>query len=175
MAKRSEPVDGPRELDKYDLYTLCAQAPARQVAFLRAVHGRSPRVLREDFAGPGALCAEWVKAPGAGAVAIDRDPEPLAKLAGVTGVRCVTADVFAAPDKADLIVSTNYAVCELHERARLLDYLRLTRDRLIRGASSSPTSTAAPIRSRPGSSSTPSAARPARKSPTCGSRSRPAP
>lgn len=125
-----------RELDKFDLYTLCAQAPPRQVAFLRAVHGGLPKsggVLREDFSGPGALCAEWVKTPGCTAVAVDRDPAPLAKLDGVCGVRAVRADVFDAADRADLIVSTNYAVCELHERARLVEYLRLTRERLNPG------------------------------------------
>lgn len=131
--KRTDPSSVPGELDKYDLYTLCAQAPARQVAFLRAVHGRAPRVLREDFSGPAALCAEWVKAPGAAAVAVDRDPEPLTKVSGLNTVRRVVADVFDAPDKADLIVSTNYAVCEIHERARLVEYLRLTHGRLNPG------------------------------------------
>jgi hypothetical protein len=131
--KRFESPDGVRELDKYDLYTLCAQAPARQVAFLRGVHGRSPRVLREDFSGPAALCAEWVKSAGSEAVAVDRDPEPLAKIEGVPGVRRVVADVVDAPDRADLVVSTNYAVCEIHERARLVEYLKLTRDRLNPG------------------------------------------
>lgn len=133
MVKRPDPVAPARELDKYDLYTLCAQAPERQVAFLRAVHGRSPRVLREDFSGPAALCAQWVKTPGSSAVAVDRDREPLAKVSGTSGVRTVVADVFDAGDKADLIVSTNYAVCELHERASLVEYLRLTRERLNPG------------------------------------------
>ena len=90
-------------------------------------------MLREDFSGPAALCAEWVKAPGAAAVAVDRDPEPLAKVTGLKDVRCVVADVFDADDRADLVVSTNYAVCEIHERAALVDYLRRTHARLNPG------------------------------------------
>ena len=45
-------------LTKYDLYELCAQAPARDARFLLAIHGGTPKVLGEDFSGGGAIAKE---------------------------------------------------------------------------------------------------------------------
>jgi hypothetical protein len=131
-------------LDKYDLYELAVQDSARMARFLRAVHGGAPRVLREDFSGPGGLCRAWVGAGvvggartrGVRAVAVDIDPEPLAKLAGVKGVRAVCADVRRAADRAhdiDVIAALNFPVGYWHTRRDLVKYLKLSLSRLARG------------------------------------------
>lgn len=123
-------------LDKYDLYELCAQAPARDARFLRAIHAGSPRVLGEDFSGGGAIARQWVALfPGARAVAVDLDPEPLERLKKTKGITIVCDDVRNAANKADLIADLNFSICELHARRDLVGYLRHARSRLrSRGA-----------------------------------------
>ena len=69
--------------DRYALYGLSVQEPANEAEFFtktyKALNGREPRTLREDFCGTHAVCCEWVKLhPDNTAVGIDLDPEPLA-------------------------------------------------------------------------------------------------
>jgi predicted RNA methylase len=127
-------------VDRFDLYELCTQNPALDVALLRAIHGGRPRVLGEDFAGSAALSREWVRAVRGGrAIAVDCDPEPLARAARVaranrlSGVECVVADVRRVARKVDLLVALNFSWCVLHERRALLAYLKRARRRLARG------------------------------------------
>ncbi|MGE3108564.1 MAG: hypothetical protein AB7G11_18025 [Phycisphaerales bacterium] len=118
-------------LDKYDLYELCAQAPARDARFLRALHGGRPRILGEDFSGGGAIAKEWVRLfPGARGVAVDRDPEPLARLTGARGITVVRDDVRRATNNVDLIADLNFSICEIHSRRDLVAYLKHARSRL---------------------------------------------
>lgn len=120
-------------LDKYDLYELCAQAPARDARFLRAIHGGSPRVLGEDFSGGGAIAKEWVRLfRGARAVAVDLDEEPLERLRKVKGITVVCDDVRRAKQRVDLIADLNFSICELHTRRELVAYLKHARTRLGR-------------------------------------------
>lgn len=69
--------------DKYDLYLRAVQSPEGDVAFFDKVYrelrrGRSPKIMREDFCGTGALCCEWVKSgPEKVAYGLDLDTEPL--------------------------------------------------------------------------------------------------
>ncbi len=127
------------KLDRYDLYELCAQAPDQEARFLHAVHGRNPRTLREDFSGPGAIARAWTALhPRSKAIVIDRDPGPLARALtrGVhrspddpanPNITAVCTDVLRARDKADVVAALNFALCELHDRATLLKYLRAVR------------------------------------------------
>ena len=65
-------------LDRYALYELCVQAPLLQAAFLRAVHGGRPLLLREDFSGRAALARAWLaQDEQARAWAVDSDGEAL--------------------------------------------------------------------------------------------------
>ncbi|GJQ30867.1 MAG: hypothetical protein HBSAPP03_27510 [Phycisphaerae bacterium] len=121
-------------LDRYDLYERCVQSPRAMVRFLAAAHGGRPRLLREDFSGGAALCKAWVAdASGRRAIAVDRDPEPLRRVAGVPGIVVRRADVHNPGDRADVIAALNFPLGYFHERASLLRYLRLSRARLRRG------------------------------------------
>jgi SAM-dependent methyltransferase len=121
-------------VDRFDLYELCTQTPELDVALLRAIHGGAPRVVGEDFAGTAALSREWVRSVRGGrAIAVDRDPEPLARAQGVAGVECVVADVRRVARRVDLLVALNFSWCMLHERRDLVAYLRRARRRLTRG------------------------------------------
>lgn len=68
--------------DKYDYYLSSVQSPEADAEFLertyRELSGKAPKVMREDFCGTFALCAEWVKRKDSfHAVGVDLDPEPL--------------------------------------------------------------------------------------------------
>ena len=118
-------------LDRFDLYELCAQAPLRDARFLRAIHGRDPRVLGEDFSGGGAIARQWVQVvPDGRAVAVDRDPEPLERMRGVKGITVVCDDVRNATHKVDIIADLNFSICEIHARKDLVAYLAHARSRL---------------------------------------------
>jgi hypothetical protein len=41
--------------DRHDLYERTVQSPDRIVSFLRAIHGRSPVAIGEDFCGTAAV------------------------------------------------------------------------------------------------------------------------
>jgi len=119
--------------DRYDLYELSVTAPVPTARFLRAVHGGNPRVLREDFSGSGALSRGWVSQdPSARAIAVDADPEPLARLKGQTAIKTVAKDVMKAAEKADVIAATNFPVGYWHTRKALVAYLAHARSCLNR-------------------------------------------
>ncbi len=68
--------------DRHRLYELCAQAPRETAGLLGAIHRNGAKVLGEDFCGTAAAAAAWVRAvEGGRAIAVDRDPEPLARAA----------------------------------------------------------------------------------------------
>lgn len=128
-------------VSRFDLYEWTVQAPAVQARFVEALHGGSPRTLREDFCGPASLARAWA-ALGAGrrAIGVDRDPEPLAH--ALTRARrarlgarlhLVRGDARSARGRSDIVAAFNFALCELHERSELLAYLGATRRRLRAG------------------------------------------
>lgn len=125
-----------RPLDRYDLYELTVQSAPAAAALLRAIHGGSPQILGEDFAGTGAVSRAWVARAGGGggasAIAVDTDPEAL-KRAATPGVTMMCADVRAAKAPADVIFAGNFSIGYLHERAELIGYLRHARGRLRPG------------------------------------------
>ena len=111
-------------MDKFDLYTLCVQDPPRYVRFLQAIHGGRARVLRDDFAGPGAIALAWARSDSArNAIAVDADPVPL-KRAKHPRVKLDVVDVRKTRSAADIIASLNFGVCELHTRRELMAYLK---------------------------------------------------
>jgi len=136
-----------RVLDRHGLYELCVQSPRHVVNFLRGVHGGKPVVLREDFCGTGAVARRWVEdgekaEGGARAVGVDLDEEVLARgtreamTAGIADrVRLVRGDAVTGADEdgADVIFVGNFSIGEIHQRGRLIEYLRRCRDRLAHG------------------------------------------
>lgn len=125
-------------LDRYGLYELAVQDPARLVPFLRALHGGEPRALAEDFCGSAAHARVWcARVRGGTAVAIDFDGEALARgvAPGVTALRADLARWEPPGDhpRADVLYAGNYSVGYLGERAELLRWLRGARARLAAG------------------------------------------
>ncbi len=128
---------------RFDLYELCVQCPPIEARFLEAVHGANPLVLGEDFCGPAAVARAWLAlSPDHRAVCTDADEAPLrhaaARLAetapnAVDRLTLRHRDVLEVGDRADVVAALNFAVCELHERERLLTYLRAACYRLEAG------------------------------------------
>jgi SAM-dependent methyltransferase len=141
-----------RDPDPLELYRWAVQDPETHALLLELIYervrdGRSPEVLREDFAGTSAESVAWVAlAEGRRAVAVDRDGATLAwarRRAGVilgddaARVRFVEGDVRAvAPPEmpeADVLAALNFSVCYLHTRASLVAYLEHARRCLAPG------------------------------------------
>lgn len=122
-------------LDRHALYELCVQSPRHVVGLLRAVHGRNPKVLGEDFCGTAAVSRLWAaRVKGGRAVGVDHDAAVLAAAGRTPGVRLIRADVLKArAGAADVIFVGNFSIGEIHERARLVGYLRACRARLRKG------------------------------------------
>jgi SAM-dependent methyltransferase len=134
--------------DRYDLYQRSVQEPECEIEFFDrvylAIHGRPPRVLREDFCGTFAVSCEWAKKPGRVAYALDLDPEPLAwgrerNLARLdpeaqARVHPLEADVRSdAPEKADVIAAQNFSFWVWKTRAELRTYFEAARRNLAEG------------------------------------------
>lgn len=106
--------------------------------FLRAIHGREPVIFAEDFCGTAAMSRAWVtRVKGGRAIAVDHDPEPLARARGHKTVRVIRGNVFTATntkrDAADIVFVGNFSIGEIHDRPRLVGYLRRCRARLRPG------------------------------------------
>lgn len=122
-------------MDRFDLYELSVQKPAHAVALLRAIHGRAPRVLAEDFSGTAAVSRAWVRMVEDGrAIAVDRDAEALSRARGHAGLHVIEGDVRELPSSAvartDVVFVGNFSIGELHTRRELVAYLRRSRERL---------------------------------------------
>jgi len=126
--------------DKYRMYEEAVQDPESDVKLARRIFkghfARKPSALREDFCGTAAFACEWVaRHPGARAIGIDLDPEPLqycrehhlAKLSEEQRARVelVEADVLAPrEDSCDIIAAFNFSYFTFKTRKQLLEYLR---------------------------------------------------
>lgn len=132
-------------LNRFDLYELAVQSPVTQARFLRALHRGKPTMLREDFCGPASIARAWLELPASPhhrACGVDRDAEPIdharRKAADrnlLEGDRMTfeVCDVRASRTRADIVAAFNFAACELHDRATLLEYLRHVRATLNPG------------------------------------------
>lgn len=134
-APPSPPKPPAEAIDRYELYELCVQTPHVMVRMLESMHGGKPRIFREDFSGAAANCRAWVQRAKPGsprrAIAVDLDPEPLARLAGFANIKTVRADVRRAPDRADIIAALNFPLGYFFKRSELVAYLRACRRRLL--------------------------------------------
>ena len=131
-----------RELDRFELYELAVTSPLPLARFLRAVHGRNPRILGEDFSGTAALSRAWVELdPRNRAIAVDQDPAVVASLVARLSEACasspignrlrtITASVLRAKPPCDILACTNFPICYWHTRPHLLAYLKHARRRL---------------------------------------------
>lgn len=124
-------------IDKYALYTLCAQNPSRDAGLLRAIYAdhagynRVDLILGEDFCAAAALSSAWCGLlPEGRAVGVDHDPEPLKRAHRHPRLKLIRADVTKVRDNADVIAALNFSIGELHQRAALVNYLRHVRSRL---------------------------------------------
>lgn len=128
--------------DPLELYRWAVQDPETHAAVLRIMYerlnpGRSPTVMREDFAGTSAESVAWVALRrGRRAIAVDRHVPTLAwaraRAERILGERAadiafIESDVMrAAPPhtpEADIISILNFSILYLHEREELRSYL----------------------------------------------------
>src|SRR5437867_4177686 len=91
------------------------QSPEKVVAFLRSIHGCSPRALGEDFSGTAAVSRAWVRlVEGGRATAVDLDPGVLERAAGVERLEVLCGDARSASDPAlhaaDVIFVGNFSI-----------------------------------------------------------------
>lgn len=141
--------------DRYALYERAVQCPEAEVDFIdetfRALRGRPPRSLIEDFCGTAAVCCEWVQRHESNrALGLDHDPAVLAWAeqrrraqlpADARGrVQLVEGDVMDAAratatnaDAAgfDLVLAMNFSWWLIPERAALVRYFQGVRERLV--------------------------------------------
>lgn len=121
------------EPSKHALYELCVQSPRQLEPFLRAVHGRGPRTLGEDFAGTAALSNLWASREGCSAVAVDHDARALLHHGERPRVERIAGDVLTCERPCDVLFVGNFSIGYWHTRAGLLAYLRHARSRLRPG------------------------------------------
>ncbi len=128
--------DSPRQSapDRHELYELCVQSVGDLAPLLRAIHGGSPRVLGEDFAGTAALSRLWADgSPESRAIAVDLDAEALGRHGGHERVATHVSDVREVADPCDVLFVGNFSIGYLHTRGELVEYLRHARSRLNEG------------------------------------------
>lgn len=118
-------------MDKFALYEMCVQSPQHLVPMLRAIHGREPTVLGEDFAGTASLSCRWVlDVPDGRAIAVDLDAEALGRHGRHDRIERHIADVRTAVGNVDVLFVGNFSIGYMHTRAALVAYLRHVRSRL---------------------------------------------
>lgn len=120
--------------DKHTLYEACVQSPEDMVQLLRAVHGGTPRVLGEDFAGTAAVSRRWIETvPEGKAIAVDLDGESLAQAGEHPRLTTMQSDVREVASPVDCLFVGNFSIGYLHTRDELLGYLRHARTRVREG------------------------------------------
>lgn len=113
---------------KEELYEVAVTNAEALVRFLAAVHGGTPRTLREDFSGTGALARAWASSsPVRDAIAVDRDARVLRRASVVPRCAQVARDVHACTARSDILAATNFPVGYFHARDALITYLRHAR------------------------------------------------
>jgi cyclopropane fatty-acyl-phospholipid synthase-like methyltransferase len=133
--------------DRYDLYLQSVQSPEYEVDFFdrvfRTSYKRKAELLREDFCGAAAVCAEWVR-KGKGkrrAIGVDYDPEPqewgkkhiMSRLTPERRklVKLIEGDVRdVGGTRADIIAAQNFATNYFFTRDDLREYFESARKHL---------------------------------------------
>lgn len=134
--------------DRFRLYRLAVQNPVAEIDFVdrifRQRHGRPARVLREDFCGTAAVCAEWVRRrPDNHAWGVDLDPKALAwgrtdalqtlntdERARVTFIEGDVLSVETPTPTPEIVLALNFSYWLLHTRTALLAYFEHVREML---------------------------------------------
>ncbi len=131
---------------KYKLYEASVQNHMADIEFIqqefKALRGRKPKSLREDFGGTGAMACDWVKESKENtAVAIDLDPEPVeygkqkhfSRLNDEEQGRMkyIMGNVLDRYDfKNDVTVAFNFSYFIFKKRQELLQYFKSVKDSL---------------------------------------------
>lgn len=126
--------------DRHALYEKAVQSPEMDIEFydktFRALRGRKPMVLREDFCGTANLSAAWCRSDRARkAIGVDFDPEVLAwgrarnldgRPALAKRVKLVEGNVLEPiRGKADITCAMNFSYCVFKTRAQLRRYFEM--------------------------------------------------
>lgn len=129
--------------EKYRLYLGSVQNPEADIQFInkeyKAIFGKTPKSLREDFCGTGLLACEWVQQDKTRtAFGIDLDMEPLSY--GVVNhyselteeeqsrMKYINGNVMSAYDfKTDVVVAFNFSYYLFKKRSELLQYFTSVR------------------------------------------------
>ncbi len=124
-------------MDRYELYEHCVQSPGELVPFLVALHGGSPHLLREDFAGTAAVSRAWASLSDRHrAEAVDIDATVLERAGAIDRVERIRADSRFAevrPMSVDCVFVGNFSIGELATRTELESYFADSRRRLRDG------------------------------------------
>jgi len=145
-APRPQPSMAQRA-NRFVLYERAVQHPPADVRFIqrtfRALRGRTPCILREDFCGTAALCADWVRhGPEHRAYGIDLDERtlnwgirqhlvPLGRRA--SRVELIRADVRQRVRfSSDVIAAFNFSYFTFKDRATMLKYFKSVRAGLVK-------------------------------------------
>ena len=133
--------------DRHECYERAVQAPEVDARFIdrtfRRYRQRVPRILREDFCGTAALCAEWAKLRGdRHAVGVDLDTPTLnwgiARHLLPLGPRAARVDLVCqdvrdpAPVRADVVAAFNFSYYTFKDRPTLRRYFALVHKGLAR-------------------------------------------
>ncbi len=121
-----------------ELYQRAVQSPDADVLLMSRMYdeiiGGTPRTLREDFCGAGAVCCAWVElGADRSAWGVDLDPEPLTwgrshnlsylAPAARSRVSLIQADAREpATPPVDVVCAQNFSYFVFRERAELLGY-----------------------------------------------------
>lgn len=134
--------------EKYHLYLSSVQNPQMDIEFInkeyKAIFGKKPKILREDFCGTGLLACEWTKLSSENkAYGIDLDLEPISY--GVVNhwqdltpnqqqrMKYLNANVMRDFDfKSDVIVAFNFSYFLFKQRKDLLQYFKQARKGLVK-------------------------------------------
>ena len=120
-----------KHFDIHDLYELCVQNPEACIPLLNAIHGNSPTVLAEDFAGTAILSHQWVAQSDAHhAICTDLDQEALQKHGDHPRIKKQLINVNDATDQADILFVGNFSIGYHHTREELVTYLTQAHARL---------------------------------------------
>ncbi len=133
--------------DRHALYQQAVQSPETDVEFFartfRALRGRMPRTLREDFCGTAYLATTWAASKRTRrAIGVDLDAPTLEwgrehnlRPAGPKVARRVTlvhADVLdVETEPVDIVCAMNFSFCVFHDRATLRRYFENVRRALV--------------------------------------------
>ncbi len=132
--------------EKYRLYLASVQNPEADIQFInkeyKAIYGKAPLSLREDFCGTGMLACEWVEQSDSHkAYGIDLDMEPLSF--GVVNhyseltedeqkrMKYINGNVMSKFDfKTDVVVAFNFSYYLFKKRSDLLTYFKSVREHM---------------------------------------------